>query len=275
MRSLVRRLPVAASLLVCAVPALLGQGCTDQATRVNFGMGSAVVSVQELRTPVKAWQHLEQARKALARNDGTGVLHESTSALAVAPHLAQAHLLQAIWFLRNGQNDDARAAAGRAQALNAQLPWSGVILAGALVELHQDAEALSVLDRVQTGEARSWQAYYERARAAIALGRVDDALRWSDLAVSAAPAGCTQTRLVRANALTVAGHRAEAVTQMQCYLAEDRQGGARHEQVALALRGTGQNAEPLIETIAEPQAQPSPRALGAKLSGQGNSSRFQ
>lgn len=233
-----------------------------------------MVSVEELQTPAKAWQHLELARRAIMRNDGDGVLRESGLALAVQPHLAQAYLLQSMWWMRNSRYEEARDAAAKAQAISPQLPWSGVLLAGALVELRRDAEALTVLDHIQTGEARSWQASYERARAALALGHVEDALHWSELAMETAPVGCTQTRLVRANALTLAGHRVEAMAEMRTYLQEDQQ-GARREQVALALRGSDAAGEPLIQTISGPEAAPVRPEPLSKPAGAVRASTFQ
>ena len=66
---------------------------------------------------------------------------------------------------------------------------------------------MDVVLSLDGSEAECWQAKYEHARAAIGLGDLDEALKWSSDAWEAAPHDFTDAILMRANALMLAKPR--------------------------------------------------------------------
>ena len=166
---------------------------------------------------------------AIEKNQPELFERETAEALAVAPGFAQIYLLRAQRDLSLGHPELALDALVRARQIDADVPWSGVILAGTLNTLNRYREAAAELDRVPHQESEGWEAKYERARAETGLGNVEEALRWSELAVAVAPVGCTDARLLRANALNLAGQHLEAFGEWKMYLALDRRGKHRAE----------------------------------------------
>jgi tetratricopeptide (TPR) repeat protein len=210
------------------------QSCADALRRASGSQFTQSVSAQNLQIPAKAWQHLEKARAASESNQPQVFARETERALAIAPQFAEIYLLRAAQQLRLGQNEAALENVAAARRIEPDLPWSHVIEAGALTQFRRYDEAVAELDRARGEEAASWQASFERARAE--TGRHDSAaaLHWSELAVEAAPVGCTDVLLVRANAFQIAGRIPEAIHQLELYLELDRR-GVNDPQVLAAL----------------------------------------
>jgi hypothetical protein len=93
----------------------------------------------------------------------------------------------------------------QAQRVEPGVAWAGVILAGAYNGAHRWADAVVVLENLQGAEADTWQARYERTRAAIGPRDVEGALHSSEQAVTMAPASFVEVHLLRAHALSLAG----------------------------------------------------------------------
>ncbi len=228
------RIILPAALLCLSLSAASAQSCTSQPTPPP---PSHTVSAADLRIPSKAREHFVKARTASLNNQPERFEREAAAALAVYPGFAEIYLLRATRALRTGQYDAAVTAITTARQLQTQLPWSGTILASALTQLRRFDEAVAELDRLPDDEARSWQARFERARAETGRHNTPAALQWSELAVTAAPAGCNDVLIVRANALQLAGRWQDAIAQLQTYLARDPQ-GTYHTQVQAALENT-------------------------------------
>ena len=110
----------------------------------------------------------------------------------------------------------------------------GVVVASALNQLGRFTEAVAELDRALPAESTTWQAGFEHARAEIGLHNAPGALHWSQIAVDAAPVGCTDARLLLANAFQLSGRADRAIQELETYLKLDRQ-GASQAHVAATL----------------------------------------
>jgi tetratricopeptide (TPR) repeat protein len=177
------------------------------------------VSVATLRMPEKAWTHFERARDAMQANRTEEFERETAKALEVAPNFAAVYLLRAIHEVSGHQFDTAIADVEQAQRAEPGVAWAGVILAGAYNGAHRWADAVVVLENLQGAEADTWQAGYERARAAIGRRDAEGALHWSEQAVAMAPANYAEVHLLRAHALSLAGRWPAAIAEMETYLA--------------------------------------------------------
>jgi tetratricopeptide (TPR) repeat protein len=182
--------------------------------------GPATISVATLRIPASAWKHFEKARLLAVKHRPAESEKESAKALAIAPTFAAAHILQASQQLALKDYTGAIANVDAARKSEPDAQWSGLILAGAYNSLHRYGDAMDVILGLDGSEAESWQAKYEHARAAIGLGDVDEALKWSSEAYETAPRDFTDAILMRANALMLAKHWAEASDKLYAYLAK-------------------------------------------------------
>ena len=182
--------------------------------------GPATISVAALKIPASAWKHFEKARSLALKHRPAESEKESAKALAIAPAFAAAHVLQASQQLALQNFAGAIANVDEARKSEPGAQWSGLILAGAYNSLHRYSEALEVILSLDGAEAECWQAKYEHARAAIGLGDVDEALKWSSVAFEAAPRDFADAILVRANALMLAQHWTDASDKLSAYLAK-------------------------------------------------------
>ncbi|GAC1649378.1 MAG: hypothetical protein NVS9B15_08580 [Acidobacteriaceae bacterium] len=214
------------------VPASHGQSCAQQMRQATASQTAREISAADLQIPAKAWDHFEKARTASATNNPRTVQTEIAQALAIAPRFGEAYLLLAAQQVRDRQYNSALQTIAAARELQPNLGWASVIVASALNQLGRFDEAAAELNRARAEEGDTWQAKFERARAETGRRDIEAALHWSLLAVESAPIGCTDARVVRANALQLAGRRAEAVHELETYLQLDRQGTSRAQVVA-------------------------------------------
>lgn len=200
------------------------QSCQESLHQDAVKQTNSIVSAADLRIPRKAWQHFEKARAVGEAGRADVFEREAGLALAAAPAFTQVYLLRAARQLDARQFNAAVDTIAAARRIRPEIPvpWSGIVLASALAELHRYNEAAAEMDRVRGPEADSWQAKFERAREAIARRDVAGALHWSDLALAASPAGCVDAHLLRANAFQIAGQSAEAIAHMEAYLASNQ-----------------------------------------------------
>ncbi len=222
---------LAALFMTASVGSACGQVAPGEGHTYTY-RGPATISVATLKIPASAWKHFEKARSLALKHRAVESEKESEKALAIAPTFAAAHILQASQqlALRDYAGAIANVVAARKSEPDAQ--WSGLILAGAYNSLHRYGDAMDTILSLDGSEAESWQAKYEHARAAIGLGDVEEALKWSSEAWEAAPHDFTDAILMRANALMLAKHWAEASDKLYAYLA--RPGVQPHREEAHA-----------------------------------------
>jgi hypothetical protein len=197
------------------------------------------ISVASLRIPEKAWTHFDRARDAMQADQVEKFERETAKALEVAPNFAAVYLLRAIHAVSAHSFDEAIEDVLQAQRVEPGVAWAGVILAGAYNGEHRWADAVVVLENLQGAEADTWQARYERTRAAIGERAVEGALYWSALTLAIAPASCAEVHLLRANALSQARRWPAAIAEMETYLAMDSPQPHRTEVLALLERTRG------------------------------------
>jgi len=222
---------LAAALAITSSDSAHGQVAPGEGHTYTY-RGPATVSVATLKIPASAWKHFEKARSLAVKHRPEESERESEKALAIAPTFAAARILQASQQLALRDFTGAIANVDKARKSEPDAQWSGLILAGAYNSLHRYGDAMDVILSLDASEAECWQAKYEHARAAIGLGDLDEALRWSSDAWEAAPHDFADAILMRANALMLAKHWAEASDKLYAYLA--RPGAQLHREEAQA-----------------------------------------
>lgn len=208
--------------VICAVATVLSAvGARAQQMPQRFNVppsAGATVSVATLRVPDKAWKHFAKAKSAAEHNRPDESSREIAQALAIAPDFAAAYLLRADLQVKQHAFAEAIDSVAQARRSEPEIPLAGILLAGAYNGLHRYSDAILVLEKLHGAEAQSWQATYERARAATGLSDIDEALRYSARALESAPEHFPDVYLVRANALMLAHRWTDAEVQLQTYL---------------------------------------------------------
>jgi tetratricopeptide (TPR) repeat protein len=191
------------------------------------------ISVASLKIPESAWIHYEKAREAAQENRIDEYERETRKALYIAPAFAEVYVLRASYEMSMRRYDAAIADAVEARRIQPGVAWAGVILAGAYNGAHRYVDASVIAGNLHGSEADTWQAKYERARAAIGRGDVEGALRWSASAVATAPENCADVHLLRANALSMTRRWPAAIVELETYLDLDK--GPQHRAEVLVL----------------------------------------
>lgn len=226
------RLGVAACLLTCGFAN--GQQ-SPRATEPGANWtNTQTVSVATLRIPPKAWEHFVKANAAANAKRVDEFERETTKALAIEPAFAEIYVLRAHWKVLTGQYDAAVADIVQAQRIQPDMFWAGLILAQAYNGAHRFHDAMVVLNNLHGSQADTWQAKYEMARAAIGLRDIELSLRWTGLAMAAAPEDFAEVHLLRANALLVANRWNDSVRELETYLETAKEKNKR-EQVTKLL----------------------------------------
>ena len=229
---------IAFSIAVLGLSAVMtSSACDAQQRAVNYnglgGIGSTI-SVSSLRVPEKALRHFDKAKSFDQHSRLAEADAEAQKAIVIDPDFAAAHLLRASVQVKEHSFLAAISSVAEARRIEPDTQWSGVVLASAYNGLHRYAEAGDALEHLKGDEASSWQAAYERARSAIGLRDISAALRWSEAALSGAPADFADRLLVRANSLVLAGRWRDAASQLEAYL-KTKGSAQRRPQVLAAL----------------------------------------
>jgi tetratricopeptide (TPR) repeat protein len=219
--------------------AAMGQGIGMLQAQGLLPGALPTVSVASLRIPEKAWAHFDRAQDAMQANRAQEYERETAKALQIAPTFAEVYLLRAVQEVKAHRFDAAIGDVEQARRVEPGVVWAGVILAGAYSGEGRWADAVVVLENLHGAEADTWQARFERARAAIGQRDVEGALHWSAVALSIAPTSCAEVHLLRANALSLAQHWPAAIAEMEAYLAMDPPQAHRTEVLALLERTHG------------------------------------
>jgi tetratricopeptide (TPR) repeat protein len=204
--------------------------------RVLPGSTLPTVSVASLRIPERAREHFANACEAYEARRYGELERESAKALAIAPNYANVYLLRAERDNFEHHYDEAIAEVFKAQHIEPDVGWAGILLAGAYNGVHRWNDALVILDSLHGAEAETWQAKYERARVALGLRDIAGGLRWSEQALDTAPPNVTEVHLLRANALDAAERWSAAAAEIETYLALDR--SVEHRPDVLAMLAT-------------------------------------
>jgi tetratricopeptide (TPR) repeat protein len=218
---------------------LAGQSRATQLLPHGPSGGPPTISVASLKIPEKAWIHYEKAREAAQENRIDAYERETRKALEIAPAFAEVYVLRASYELNLRRYDAAIADAVEARRIQPGVEWAGVVLAGAYNGAHRYVDASVIAENLHGSEAGTWQAKYERARAAIGRGDVEGAMRWSASAVATAPEDCAEVHLLRANALSMTRRWPAAIVELETYLDLDKGPQHRAEVQVLLERTRG------------------------------------
>lgn len=219
------------ALLLCSLP-----GAAPAQTS-PLSSQATTISVASLAVPAKAREHLERARRALLKRSEDEYQRELATALAIYPRFAEAYLLRASHEILLDRYGGAIDAVLTAQRIEPSIHWAGTLHAMACNQMKLYAEASTLLDTLSPAEMNTWQAMYERTRAAVGTGDTEAALRWSERALRSVPAAqIDDTVLLRGDALLMAHRWAEAVTQFKTYLQSSGPQPKRAEVLALLER---------------------------------------
>ena len=242
--SLRKSLPLLSFLALALPSPASAQSCQDQLRAVAQRQSKATVSVAALQIPAKAWDHYAKARQAAETNNPALFDRETDLALKAAPHFADVYILRASTQVLARHYDAAIADIAQARLLDPDIPWSGIILTSALTGLGRYTDAVAESERIHTSDAGRWQWAFERTRAEIGRGNAPAALHFSELTLAAAPSGCAETHLLRANALQLADRKADAILEYQTYLDIPGTPEPARAQVQLVLERTRKSLQP-------------------------------
>ena len=196
---------------------------------------SHTVSVATLRVPAEARVHFERARQARLGGQTDRFDREIAKTLELDRSFAEAYVLRGSEEVEQRQYEAALTDSFLAEGLDRGAKCTKIVRVGALNGLRRFAEAWGVLEGMNAAEGQTWEAKYERTRAAVGLGDAAGALRWSAETLDVVPlASLDSARVLRGDALQMAGRYGEAAAMWQEYLASPR--GQRYRaQVLTAL----------------------------------------
>jgi len=204
------------SLLIAGTP-----GLSEDHTSPTPPNKQITVSVAGLRIPEKAWEHYARAREATETHNEQQFERETEAALAIEPNFAALYVLRAAHKIHTGHLREGLDDALTARQIEPGVAWSGVALATAYNGLHRYHDAFLILNATRSPESTTWQAAYERSRAAIGLSDAEEALHWSAITLKIAPDRCREAHILRGNALMLAERLPEAARELRLYLAAE------------------------------------------------------
>jgi len=182
------------------------------------------ISVAQYQVPEKAREELKKAREASVK----GKIEESQAHLAKAleiyPQYADALTLRAILKLGARDSEGAVADVQKAIQCDANYAMAYLVLGSAFnIEARFD-DAIIALQRGQSLSPDAWQGYFELGKAYAGKNEYEPALQQLDRAQTLAPPDYPLIRLVRAHVFMQLNRFADAVTDLQVFLAKNPQG---------------------------------------------------
>jgi tetratricopeptide (TPR) repeat protein len=193
------------------------------------------VSVATLRVSVEARTHFDLARRAAVAGRTDEYEREIAKALELDRNFAEAYVLRASQEVLRKDYQAALTDSYLAERLDRGVVCLKLVQASALNGLKRFGEALAALDAESPRESQTWEAKYERTRAEVGVGDKAAALQWSAETLAGAPTDLLDSaRVLRGDALDMAGRYAEAAVIWREYLASPRP-QVYHLQVLAAL----------------------------------------
>jgi tetratricopeptide (TPR) repeat protein len=194
---------------------------------------SRTVSVATLQVPPEARAHFERARQAAKAGRVDEYEREIAKTLELDRSFAEAYVLRGSQEVLQRQFEAALTDSYLAEKLDRGAACAKLVRASALNGMRRFAEALAVLDGIDTALSQTWEAAYERTRAVVGVGDTAAALRWSAETLAGAPVEALDSaRVLRGDALDMAGRYAEAAVMWREYLASPRKQRYRVEVLA-------------------------------------------
>jgi len=188
----------------------------------NRGRNS--VSVAQYQVPEKAREELKKARDASLKGKSEEAQLHVAKALEIHPQYADALTLRAILKLSTHDTDSAVADLQKAIQCDANYAMAYLVLGSAFNMETKFDDAIIALQRGQSLSPDAWQGYFELGKAYAGKTEYESALQQLDHAQTLAPPDYPLIRLVRAHVFIQLNRFADAVTDLQVYLAKKPQG---------------------------------------------------
>ncbi len=207
-------------------------------------MALGTVSVATLQVPAEARAHFERAQRAAIAGRTEVYEREIARTLELDRSFAEAYVLRATQEVVRRDFQAALTDVYLAQQLDRGVGCAKLVRASALNGLRRYSEAVAVLDSMSTIEGRTWNATFERTRAVVGLGDAAAAMRWSAETLAGAPLeSLDSARVLRGDALDLAGRYAEAAVVWREYLASPRNQVYRIQVLAALARADRLSAQ--------------------------------
>jgi tetratricopeptide (TPR) repeat protein len=190
----------------------------------NDGRGRNSISVAQYRVPEKAREELRKAQEASLKGKPEETQAHVAKALEIYPQYADALTLRAIMKLGLRDIDSAVADLQKAIESDGSYAMAYLVLGSAFNLAARFDDAIIALQRGQTLSPDAWQGYFELGKAYAGKTEYESALHQLDHAQTLAPPDYPLIRLVRAHVFMQLSRFADAVTDLQVYLAKSPQG---------------------------------------------------
>ena len=180
--------------------------------------GKATVSVAEYKVPPKARDAFHKAEVALSKNRTEEAAKYLAKALDIYPDYAPALTLRGVLSL---DRSDANAAINdfdKAIHCDPGFALAYTAMTAALNQLNKFDDALRSADRAITLAPRSWQTYFEMAKAYVGKADYQHALQQLAKAQSFTPAEYAPIHLVRAHVMLAIKDYSNAMNELQAFL---------------------------------------------------------
>jgi tetratricopeptide (TPR) repeat protein len=200
----------------------------------TYGSG-ATVSVAQMLVPERAQKEYRKARQAFVAGKNAEALPYLDNALQIAPEFAAALTLRGIIEMDGLHLADAEESLE--QAIHHDPNDSAAYLALGVVYNHEARydDAMNASQHGVSLSPRSWQGYFEMAKAAIGQGMYEKALQFARQAEKLGGSGFAGLHLVKAYALVPLKLYRDAKCELQAYLSRaPKDGSAKQAQSLLA-----------------------------------------
>ena len=187
--------------------------------------GSSSVSVAQFKVPDRARKIYQKGNEALQKNKLDDAKKYAEKALEIYPTFAEALTLRGILRMNDGATGDGIADFNAAIKADPNYALAYTTLGAAFNQMQKFGDATRTLLRAVAIQPRSWQAYYELAKASLGQGDYKTALKnvskACEISQEYAP-----VHLVRAHALLGLKMYEDAVGELELYLTQEPSGSS-------------------------------------------------
>ena len=180
--------------------------------------GTATVSVAEYKVPQKARDAFHKAEVALSKNKIEETSKYLAKALEIYPNYASALTLRGVLSLDHADANAALNDFDKAIHCDPSLALAYTAMTAALNQLNKFDDALRSADRAITLAPRSWQSYFEMAKAYVGKADYQHALQQLTRAQSLSPTEYAPIHLVRAHVMLALKQYGNAMNELQAFL---------------------------------------------------------
>jgi len=180
--------------------------------------GKATVSVAEYKVPQKARNAFHKAEVALSKNRQEEAGKYLAKALEIFPHYAPALTLRGVLALDAANVNAAITDFDKAIHSDPSFALAYTAMTAAFNQLNKFDDALKSAERASTLAPRSWQTYFEMAKAYVGKADYQHALQQLARAQSLNPAEYAPIHLLRAHVMLALKDYSNAMNELQDFL---------------------------------------------------------